>query len=119
MASVLGVEGDLEHLEAEHGTAQCIGRLQPRGLCVNGPLWGVWQYWDLDAQSAPGASFEDAQRVAIELFARLGVDPGTVVSVEPNGPLPRVTFTSGTQVMVAEGGRIATILAGTGLLPTE
>ncbi len=117
LAAVLGVEGELEQRDGEHGSGQCVGRLEPRGLCVNVPLWGVWQYWDLAAQDSPGASNDQARDVAVDLFARLGVDPGTVVSIEPNGPLPQVTLSSGTLVMVAEDGRIASVISGTSLLP--
>ncbi len=117
LASALGVEGELEQRDGEHGGGQCIGRLEPRGLCVNVPLWGVWQYWDLAAQDSPGASDDQARDVATDLFARLGVDPGTVISIEPNGPLPQVTFSSGTLVMVTEDGRIASVISGTNLLP--
>jgi hypothetical protein len=117
VAAVLGIEVELEQRDGEHGRGQCIGRLEPRGLCVNVPLWGVWQYWDLAAQDSPGASDDQARDVAVDLFARLGVDPGTVISIEPNGPLPQVTFSSGTLVMVAEDGRIASVITGTSLLP--
>jgi hypothetical protein len=117
LAAVLGVEGELEQREGEHGSGQCIGRLEPRGLCVNVPLWGVWQYWDLAAQDSSAASDDQARDVAVDLFARLGVDPGAVISIEPNGPLPQVTFSSGTLVMVAEDGRIASVITGTSLLP--
>lgn len=117
LASVLGVEGQLEQRDGEHGSGQCIGRLEPLGLCVNVPLWGVWQYWDLAAQDSPGASNDQARDVAVDLFARLGVDPGTVISIEPNGPLPQVTFSSGTLVMVAKDGLIASVITGTNLLP--
>ena len=117
LASVLGVEGQIEQRDGEHGSGQCVGRLEPRGLCVNVPLWGVWQYWDLAAQDGPGASDDQAREAAVDLFARLGVDPGTVISIEPNGPLPQVTFSSGTLVMVAGDGRIASVITGTNLLP--
>ena len=118
LAAVLGVEGELEQRDGEHGVGQCIGSLEPRGLCVNVPLWGVWQYWDLNAQDSPGASDDQARSVAGDLFAQLGVDPGSVISITPNGPLPQVEFSSGALVMVAEDGRIAMIIAGTALLPT-
>jgi hypothetical protein len=117
LAAVLGVEGELEQREGEHGSGQCIGRLEPRGLCVNVPLWGVWQYWDLNAQDGPGASDNQARNVAVDLFARLGVDPGAVTSIEPNGPLPQVKFSSGALVMVAQDDRIASVITGTSLLP--
>ena len=117
LASVLGVEGVIEHRDGEHGSGQCVGRLEPRGLCVNLPLWGVWQYWDLAAQDGPAASDDQAREVAVDLFARLGVDPGLLISIEPNGPLPQVTFSSGTLVMVAGDGRIASVITGTNLLP--
>jgi hypothetical protein len=117
LAAVLGVDGELEHRDAEHGQGQCIGRLEPRGLCVNVPLWEVWQYWNLDAQGGPGASDDPARTIAGDLFAQLGVDPGLVTSVKPNGPLPQVEFSSGALVMVAEDGRIAMVIAPTSLLP--
>lgn len=124
LANAMGIEGELEHRDGEHGPAQCIGRLEPRGVCVNVPLWGVWQYWDLVAQDGPAATTEEAERVAVELFAQLGTDPGTIVelptpvSVVPDGRLASVMFSSGTEVRVAQGGRIAMILAATDLLPT-
>ncbi len=118
LAAVLGVEGELEQRDGEHGAGQCIGRLEPRGLCVNVPLWGVWQYWDLGAQDGPGASDHQARSIAVDLFAQLGVDPGPLTSIEPNGPLPQVKFGSGALVMVAEDGRIAMVIAGTSLVPT-
>jgi hypothetical protein len=117
LAAVLGIDGELEHRDGEHGVGQCIGRLEPRGLCVNVPLWGVWQYFDLTAQSGPGASDEQARAIAVNLFTHLGVDPGAVISIEPNGPLPQVTFSSGALVTVAGDGRIAMVIAGTGLVP--
>jgi hypothetical protein len=40
-----------------------------------------------------------------------------VSSVEPNGPLPQVTLTNGAVVMVAEGGRIAWIIASINPMP--
>jgi hypothetical protein len=88
------------------------------GVCVNVPLWGLWQYWDLSAQDGPGASDDVARSIALDLFARLGVDPGAVTSIEPNGPLPQVKFSSGALVTVAADGRIAMVIAGTGLVPT-
>jgi hypothetical protein len=118
LAAVLGVEGDLEQRDGEHGVGQCVGRLEPMGVCVNVPLWGLWQYWDLSAQDGPGASDDVARSIALDLFARLGVDPGAVTSIEPNGPLPQVKFSSGALVMVAADGRIAMVIAGTGLVPT-
>ncbi|MEP7115631.1 MAG: hypothetical protein ABI862_20365, partial [Ilumatobacteraceae bacterium] len=117
LAAVLGIEGDLEEREGEHGSGQCIGRLEPRGLCVNVPVWGLWQYWDLTAQDGPGASNDQARSVALDLFARLGVDPGAVTSIEANGPLPQVQLSSGALVTVADDDRIASVIAGTGLLP--
>jgi hypothetical protein len=117
LQEVLGVEGDVEQLEGEHGPGYCVGRLEPRGFCVNVPLWGLWQYWDSDAQNAPGASDEEAAAVALDLFARLGVDAGEVLSVEPNGPLPQVGLSGGASVMVAQGGRIAMVYASTMLMP--
>jgi len=54
---------------------------------------------------------------AVDLFARLGVDPGAVTSIKPNGALPQVKFSSGALVMVAADGRIAMVIAGTSLLP--
>jgi hypothetical protein len=117
LAAVLAVEGELEQREGEYGDGQCIGRLEPRGLCVNVPLWGGWQYWDLSAQDGPGATDDQARMIAVDLFAQLGVDPGAVTSIEPNGPLPQVKFSSGALVMVAADGRIAMVIAGTSLLP--
>jgi hypothetical protein len=116
LAAVLGVDGELEQRDGEHGAGQCIGRLEPRGLCVNVPLWGAWQYWDLSAQKGPGASDEQARSIAVGLFAQLGVDPGAVTSIEPNGPLPQVKFRSGAFVMIAQDGRIAMVIAGTSLI---
>ena len=118
LAAVLGLDGEPEQRDGAHGAGQCIGRLEPRGLCVNVPLWGVWQYWDLSAQEGPGASDDQARSIAVDLFAQLGVDPGAVTSIEPNGPLPQVQFSSGALVMVAADGRIAMVIAGTTLVPT-
>jgi hypothetical protein len=115
---MLGVDGDLEQLDGEHGPGYCIGRLEPRGLCVNVPLWGLWQYWNLEAQNAQGATDDVAVDVAVDLFARLGVDPGTAISVEPNGPLPQVELSSGAMVTVAEDARIAMVIAPTALVPS-
>lgn len=115
LAAVLGVDGEVEHME---GCATCIGRLEPRGLCVNGPIPGAWQYWDLDAQNSAGASDEEAGAAALDVFTRIGVGAGVVMSVEPNGPLPQVTLSNGALVMVAEGGRIASIIAGIDQLPS-
>jgi hypothetical protein len=117
LANALGVEGDIEQREGEHGPGYCIGRLEPRGLCVNVPLWGFWQYWDLDAQNGLGASDEQAIEVALDLFERMGVDAGDVNSVEPNGPLPQVDLSGGAGVMVAQDGRIAMVIASTMLMP--
>ncbi len=117
LAAVLGVEGELEQRDGEYGAGQCVGRLERRALCVNVPLWGLWQYSDLDAQDTPGASDDAARNVAVDLFTRLGVDPGSVISVEPNGPLPQVTFSSGAVVMVAADDRIGSVIAATSLLP--
>jgi hypothetical protein len=117
LAAVLGVEGELEQRDGEFGRGQCIGRLEPRGVCVNVPLWGGWQYWDLSAQDGLGASDDQARMIAVDLFAQLGVDPGEVTSIEPNGPLPQVKFSTGALVMVAADGRIAMVIAGTSLLP--
>jgi hypothetical protein len=117
LAAVLGVDGEVEHMGGEDGAGQCIGRLEPRGLCVNVPLWGAWQYWDLDAQNSQGASDEQAAQVALDLFVRIGVDPGVVTSVEPNGPLPQMELSNGALVMVAQDGRIASVIAGTTQMP--
>jgi len=118
LAAALGVEGDIEQLDGEHGPGYCIGRLEPRGLCVNVPLWGLWQYWDLDAQNAQGASDEQAASVALDLFDRLGVDAGRVTSVERDGPLPTVGLSGGASVIVAIDGRIAMAYADTALVPS-
>ena len=117
LAAVLGVEGDAEQLDGEHGPGYCVGRLEPRGLCVNVPLWGLWQYWDSDAQNAQGATDEEAAAVALDLFARLGVDAGEVESVQRNGPLPQASLSGGASVMVAHDGRIASVHASTTLMP--
>jgi len=114
LAAVLGVQGEVEHME---GYATCIGRLEPRGLCVNGPIPGSWQYWDLDAQNSAGASDEEAGAAALDVFTRIGVGAGVVTSIEPNGPLPQVALSNGALVMVAEGGRIAWIIAGVDQMP--
>lgn len=114
LAAVLGVEGEVEAMERN---AKCIGRLEPRGLCVNGPISGAWQYWDLDAQRAPGANDDEAGATALDLFVRIGVDPGVVTSIEPNGPLPQVELSNGASVRVAEGGRIAWIIASIDQMP--
>jgi len=114
LAAVLGVTGEIEHTE---GNGSCVGRLEPRGLCVNVPIPGSWQYWDLDAQNGLGASDQEASDAALDVFARLGVDAGVVDSIEPNGPLPQVSLSGGPLVMVAEGGRIASIIAGGDQLP--
>jgi len=84
---------------------------------VNVPIPGSWQYWDLDAQSSQGASDEEAGEAALDVFVRIGVDPGVVSSVEPNGPLPQVALSNGALVMVAEGGRIAWIIASINQMP--
>ena len=118
LAAALGVEGDVEQLDGEHGPGYCVGRLEPRGLCVNVPLWGLWQYWDLDAQNSEGASDDQAITVALELFDRLGVDAGEVTSVEHNGP-PNVELSRGASVIVSNDGRIAMVYADTALLPTS
>ena len=118
LAAALGVEGDVEQLDGEHGPGYCVGRLEPRGLCVNVPLWGLWQYWDLDAQNSEGASDDQAITVAVELFDRLGVDAGEVTSVEHNGP-PNVELSRGASVIVSNEGRIAMVYADTALLPTD
>jgi hypothetical protein len=114
LAAVLGVEGQVEQMEAN---GQCIGRLEPRGLCVNVPTPSSWQYWDSDAQNIAGASNERAGQAAIDVFLRIGVDPGEVISIEPNGPLPQVSLSNGALVMVAEGGRIAWMMAGVDQMP--
>ena len=82
LATLLGVDGEIEYFERN---AQCIGRLEPRGLCINGPIWGAWQYWDVDAQSGPAASEEQALAIAANLFAALHGDPGPVTAVKENG----------------------------------
>jgi len=114
LAAALGVTGEVEHTE---GNGVCVGRLEPVGVCVNVPIPGSWQYWDLDAQNGLGASDQAASDAALDVFARIGVDAGTVSSVEPNGPLPQVSLSGGPVVMVAEGGRIAWIIAGVGQMP--
>ncbi|HEX6656920.1 MAG TPA: hypothetical protein VF065_02490 [Ilumatobacter sp.] len=116
LAAALGVEGDIEQLDGELGPGYCVGRLEPRGVCVNVPLWGLWQYWDLDAQSGQGATDEVAAAAALDLFARLGVDAGEVESVEPSGPLPKVGLSGGASVMVAQDGRIAMVYSSTTLM---
>ena len=85
---------------------------------MNVPLWGLWQYWDLDAQNSEGASDDQAITVALELFDRLGVDAGEVTSVEHNGP-PNVELSRGASVIVSNDGRIAMVYANTALLPTS
>jgi hypothetical protein len=118
LAAVLGLEGELEQREGELGPGYCVGRLEPRGLCVNVPAWGVWQYWDVDAQTAQGASNEVAALVALDLFTRMGVDAGEVTSIQLNGPLPQVALSRGASVMVAQDGRIAMVFSSTTLMPS-
>ena len=116
LAAVLGVEGDVEHMEAN---GSCIGRLEPHGLCVNVPLPSTWQYWDSEADSLPGASDEEAGNAALDVFARIGVGPAArVISIEPNGPQPQVSLSNGALVRVAEGGRIASIIASVDQIPS-
>ncbi len=86
-------------------------------MCINVPTWGGWTYWDLDAQNGPGATDEQAARTAIDFFDRVGADPGDIISIEPNGPLPQVRFTSRALVMVGVDQRIAMLIAPTALLP--
>ena len=117
LAAALGVEGEVEQLDGEHGPGYCVGPLEPRGFCVNVPLWGLWQYWDLDAQNGQGATDEEAAAVALDLFARLGVDAGEVESVERSGPLPKVALSGGASVIVAQDGRIAMVYSSTTLMP--
>jgi hypothetical protein len=114
LATVLGVEGEVEHV---HSNGSCIGRLEPRGLCVNVPIPSAWQYWDAEADNLPGASDQDASAAALDVFTRIGVDPGVVQSIEPNGPHPQVTLGNGAVVRVAEGGRIAWIIAAVDQMP--
>ena len=114
LAAVLVIEGEVEHTEAN---GLCIGRLEPRGLCVNVPLASTWQYWDSAADALPGASDQEAGAAALDVFTRIGVDPGFVQAIEPNGPHPQVILSNGAVIRVAEGGRIASIIAGVGQMP--
>ena len=61
----------------------------------------------------PGAG----RAAALAVFTRIGVDPGVVRSIEPNGPHPQVTLGNGAVVRVADGGRIALIIAGVRQMP--
>jgi hypothetical protein len=117
LAAVLGVTGEVEPMDGGGVTGRCVGRLEPRGLCVNVPLPETWQYWDLEAQNSPGAGDQQAIDVALDLFARIGVEPGVVTSVEPNGPLPQVALSSGALVTVADDGRVAWMIAGINQMP--
>lgn len=117
LAESWAIEGELDREVGEFGQGQCIGRLEQRGICVHVPLWGVWNFWDLDTQSGAGTNDRDASRAASELFALLGVDPGKIVAITRDGRLPRVVFSSEATVLVAENGVIAAVTAPTSLLP--
>ena len=117
LAESWSIEGELERKVGEFGQGQCIGRLEQRGICVHVPLWGVWNFWDLDTQSGAGTNDDDAIRAASELFALLGVDPGKIEAITRDGPLPRVVFSTEATVLVAENGVIAAVTAPTSLLP--
>ena len=81
--------------------------VERRGLHVNVPIFGAWQYYDLDAQALPGAANDASDAAARDLLARLGIDTsGLVASVTPNGPGTDIGL-AGCIVRVADDGRIA------------
>lgn len=118
LADALGVTGEIEEMPGELGPAHCIGRLTSPGLCVDGPLWGLWQYWDAEAQSLPSATEDEARAAAVALLTRLGL-PTVLGAIGSNGAQLTVAMGAGGSVVVAEGGRIAQVIAPTSMLPTD
>lgn len=115
VADALGVRGDVEEMPGEFGPSHCIGRLASPGLCVDGPAWGTWQYWDVDAQSLPSATEDEARAAAVGLLTRLGL-PAGLGAIGSNGAQISVALEVGGTVVVAEGGRIAQVIAPSSML---
>lgn len=78
-----------------------------RGLYVNVPIPGSWQYADLDVQNLPAASAETSEKAARSLLARLGIDAtGQTATFTPNGPSIDVEL-AGCVMRFADDGQIA------------
>ncbi len=117
LADALGVVGTIELLDGEHGQGSCINRLGPAPmLCVDVPLWGLWQYADIEAQMLPSATEDEARAAASGLLERLGL-PTELGEIGSNGAQITVAMRAGGSVVVAEGGRIAQVIAPTSMLP--
>lgn len=116
LADALGVTGELEVMAGEQGDGTCINRLASPMLCVDVPLWGLWQYADGEAQSLPSATPDEAVAAASTLLERLGL-PVELAGLGSNGVQITVAFRAGGSVVVAEGGRISQVIAPTAMLP--
>lgn len=89
-----------------------------RVLAVSVPLWDLWQYADVDAQSAARLGTEaEAVAVAAKLVKDLGLDVGAADPVvSPNGPTWRVNW-GNLQVDVAAGPVITMAIGPMATLP--
>jgi hypothetical protein len=77
-----------------------------RSLYVNVPIFGGWQYADLDAQALPGATNDASEAATRDLLTKLGIDTaGLTATFTPNGPGSDVGL-AGCIVRFAEDGRI-------------
>lgn len=82
-------------------------RVDNRVLDVNVPIFGSWQYNDLDAQSTPGATAEVSETATRDLLAALGIDTtGLTATFTPRGDGIDVGL-AGCIVGFANDGRIA------------
>jgi hypothetical protein len=116
LADALDIAGELEVMPGEQGDGACINRLGSPMLCVDVPLWGLWQYADGDAQSRPSATPDEAIAAATALLQRLGL-PVELGELGSNGAQVTIAFRAGGSMVVAEGGRISQIIAPTAMLP--
>lgn len=103
LAAALAMPGRPELHDVPYGQEV---KVDNRVLDVNVPIFGAWQYSDLDAQSVPGATAEVSEAATRDLLARLGIDTtGLTATFTPNGDGTQVGLAS-CIVMLATDGRI-------------
>ena len=103
LAAAFSMPGRPELHDVPFGHEVSVGS---RVLVVNVPIFGAWQYNDLDAQRAPGATPAASEAAARDLLSELGIDTtGLTATFTPNGPGTDVDL-GGCKARFTDDGRI-------------
>ena len=104
LAEAFSLPGRPELHDVPGGQVVTVGS---RGLYVNVPIQGSWQYVDVDVQDLPAASTETTEDAARSLLARLGIDAtDQTATFTPNGPAIDIEL-AGCMMRFSSDGQIA------------